>query len=146
MAITPRYRNRTRRPRRRAFTLVEIIVVVTIIAILAGIIVPRIMQNVGKANISRAKTEAKTIANSVTQYLLDMQMSRLDDQFELETLLLTPDDGGGSGGPYLQKADDLNDPWGNLYMIRIPGDINYDFDVVSAGEDGQFDTKDDITN
>jgi type II secretory pathway pseudopilin PulG len=72
-------------------------------------------------------------------------VSSLDD-FDLETHLLTADDGGGPSGPYLQKADDLNDPWGTPYSIRIPGEVNYDFDIVSAGEDRKFDTEDDVTN
>ena len=104
------------------------------------------MTNVGKANISRAKTEARTIDALIRSYMLDSQLSTLDDMFDLGTLLLTPDDGGGSSGPYFQKADDLNDPWGNAYMIRIPGEINFDWDIVSAGEDGKFDTEDDVTN
>ena len=131
---------------RRGFTLIEIIVVVTIIAILAGIIAPRIMQNVGKAKESRAKSEAKQIAQLITTYMLDMQMSRLDDDFDLESLLLVPDDGGGPNGPYLQKRGALVDPWGRPYEIRIPGDVNFDFDVVSLGEDGEMGTEDDITN
>ncbi len=131
---------------RRGFTLIEIIVVVTIIAILAGIIAPRIMQNVGKAKESRAKSEAKQIAQLITSYMLDMQQSRLDDDFDLETLLLVPDDGGGPNGPYLQKRGALVDPWGRPYEIRIPGDVNYDFDVVSLGDDGEMGTEDDITN
>ena len=58
---------------------------------------------------------------------------------------LPPEEGGGSGGPYLSKADDLLDPWDNPYIIKVPGDINqYDFDIVSAGEDGEFGTADDI--
>lgn len=131
---------------RRGFTLIEIIVVVTIIAILAGIIAPRILQNVGKAKVSRARSEAKQIAQLITTYMLDMQMSRIDDDFELEVLLLVPDDGGGPNGPYLQKRGALVDPWGNPYELRVPGDINYDFDVVSLGDDGEMGTEDDITN
>ena len=131
---------------RHGFTLIEIIVVVTIIAILAGIIAPRIMQNVGKAKNSRAKSEAKQIAQLITTYMLDVQLSRIDDDFDLETLLLVPDDGGGPNGPYLQKRGALVDPWGNPYEIRIPGVVNYDFDVVSLGDDGEMGTEDDITN
>ena len=131
---------------RRGFTLIEIIVVVTIIAILAGIIAPRIMQNVGKAKESRAKSEAKQIAQLITTYMLDMQMSRLDDDFDLEVLVLAPDDGGGPEGPYLQKRGALVDPWGRPYELRIPGEANYDFDVVSLGDDGELGTEDDVTN
>ena len=131
---------------RRGFTLIEIIVVVTIIAILAGIIAPRIMQNIGKAKESRAKSEASTIASLIKTYMMDMQMSRLDDDFDLEVLVLAPDDGGGPEGPYLQKRGALVDPWGRPYELRIPGDINYDFDVVSLGDDGELGTDDDITN
>lgn len=143
---TPRHPVAINRHLRRGFTLIEIIVVVTIIAILAGIIAPRIMSNVGKAKSSRAKSEAKQIASLITNYMLDVQISRIEDDFELEVLLLVPDDGGGPNGPYLQKRGALVDPWGNPYEIRIPGDINYDFDIISLGEDGEMGTEDDITN
>jgi general secretion pathway protein G len=131
---------------RRGFTLMEVIVVVTIIALLAALVAPRLLQNVGKAKTSAAKSECQSIAQQVNTYLLDMGMTRPSDDFELESLLMSPDDGGPSGGPYLQKRDDLIDPWGNPYIIRIPGDVNYDFDVVSMGEDGELNTDDDITN
>lgn len=142
------YSNRHRpiRSARRAFTLIEIIVVVTIIAILATMIAPRIWTNVMKANNSRAKSEVQSIASVVTNYLLDTQISRLPDDFELEILVLPPDDGGGPSGPYLQKRDNLFDPWGREYIIIIPGEVNYDFDIVSLGEDGELGTEDDITN
>ncbi len=132
----------------RAFTLVEMIVVVTIIALLASIIVPRLWTRVDEAKKSAAQSEVSMIAQQVTTYALDagISISQLDDDFNLDVLLLPPDDGGGSNGPYLQKANDLIDPWENPYDIRIPGDVNYDFDVISAGEDGEYGTEDDITN
>ena len=40
-------------------------------------------------------------------------------------------------GPYVQALDDLKDPWGNLFVLRVPGQVNVDFDVVSLGADGQ---------
>ena len=131
---------------RRGFTLMEVIVVVTIIALLAALVAPRLLQNVGKAKVSSAKSECQSIAQQVNTYLLDVGMTRPPDDFELEALLQTPDDGGPSGGPYLQKREDLIDPWGNPYVIRIPGDVNYDFDIVSMGEDGELGSEDDITN
>jgi general secretion pathway protein G len=123
----------------------EMIVVVTIIALLATLVVPRVWKNVAKAQDAGAKAGIKAIANSVTTYLLDEGLSQVDDDFDLEVLMLPPDGGGGSGGPYLSKAADLLDPWDRPYMIKVPGDINqYDFDIVSAGEDGEFGTVDDI--
>jgi len=40
-------------------------------------------------------------------------------------------------GPYLERADDLVDPWGNPFEILVPGDINSTFDIISWGEDGE---------
>jgi general secretion pathway protein G len=40
-------------------------------------------------------------------------------------------------GPYLNSADDLLDPWGNEYVLVVPGEVNFDFDIVSYGSDGQ---------
>ncbi len=130
---------------RRAFTLMEIIVVVTIIALLAALIAPRLIGKVGWAKESVAKSEVRSIGTAVTMYVTETGTT-LDDSFDLEVLLLPPDEGGGPQGPYLNKAEDLIDPWENLYAIRVPGDVNYDFDVYSIGPDGQAGTDDDISN
>ena len=53
---------------------------------------------------------------------------------------------GGPQGPYFAKAEDLIDPWGNPYLMRVPGDVNYDFDIYSIGPDLQEGTDDDIVN
>ena len=73
----------------------------------------------------------------VILYTLDMGLSTLSNDFELEILLLTSEDGGGPSGPYLERADDLVDPWGNPFEIEIPGTVNYSFDIISWGEDGE---------
>ena len=61
-------------------------------------------------------------------------------------LLIPATDGGGPQGPYFNKQDDLLDPWDNPYLIRVPGEVNYDFDIFSVGPDGQEGTEDDIVN
>ena len=139
------FKQRQLRPVRRAFTLMEIIVVVTIIALLAALVAPRLIGRVGWAKESKAKSEVRSIGTAVSMYITDSG-STLNDSFDLEVLLLPPEDGGGPQGPYLQKSDDLIDPWENLYAIRIPGEVNYDFDVYSIGPDGQAGTEDDISN
>lgn len=136
---------RSKRPAKRAFTLMEIIVVVTIIALLAAVIAPRLMSQIPKARITTAGSGAKAIATAVQLYLIDTG-TLINDGFELDLLLDAAEDGGGSSGPYLDNSDKLLDPWDNAYVIRVPGEKNYDFDIVSLGLDGQFGTEDDITN
>ena len=144
--MTTRYaKQHQRRQARRAFTLMEIIVVVTIIALLATLIAPRLIGQIGGAKVGVAKSEVRAIGTAVTMYVTETGTT-LDDSFDLEVLLLPPDEGGGPQGPYLNKADDLIDPWENFYAIRVPGEVNYDFDVYSVGPDGQAGTDDDISN
>jgi len=125
------------KPLTRGFTLLEIIVVVTIIAVLATLIAPKLLSRVGQAKQTAAATKAKAIAEKIKLYLLDEGLTVIDDNFDLEILLLSPDDGGGQHGPYLEKAADIIDPWGVPYEIIVPGDVNASFDVISLGEDKQ---------
>ena len=133
------HRRSARRGRRRAFTLLEMIVVVTIIALLAALVAPRALRWLGKSQEKVAKAEASKLAETVRLYLLDHNLTRPFNGMELNVLLAAED-------PYLEKADDLLDPWGNAYAIIVPGQVNIEFDIVSLGEDGQLGTEDDITN
>ncbi len=137
-------KRRQRRPR-RAFTLVEMVVVVTIIALLAALIVPRLWSRLDVAKKNVARAEVKQIENAVNMYLADTGVT-LSPNFDLGVLLLRPDENGSPEGPYFPKSDALIDPWDHAYMIRVPGDVNYDFDIISAGPDGEAGTSDDIVN
>ncbi len=122
----------------------EIIVVVTILALLAAVIAPLLFGRIGWAQKNAAKADIKSIKTAVKMYVIDTSII-LKDGFELDLLLVPAEDGGGSQGPYLDKSDDLFDPWDNAYVILIPGEVNYDFDIVSVGPDGQYGTEDDVT-
>ncbi len=135
----------TPRHARRAFTLVEIIVVVTIIAVLAALIAPRLFGRLTWAKVRTAGAEVKAMETAVNLYLTDTGET-LTSNFDLEVLLIPAEDGGGPQGPYFQKADDLLDPWNNPYVVRVPGEVNYDFDIVSWGPDAEEGTDDDIVN
>jgi general secretion pathway protein G len=120
----------------RGFTLIEIIVVVTIIAVIATLIVPKLLTHVGDAKQSAAQSNLSTIDQQVIVYLLAKGLSSIPNDFELELLTLSEDDGGASGGPYLKKGE-IIDPWGNPFEILIPGDDGADYTLVSWGELGE---------
>lgn len=132
-----RTKNSNRTNRRRGFTLLEIIVVVTIIALLAAVVAPRLFGQVGAAKQRAARAKAATVAKAVSLYMLDMGYSAPPDDFDLSVLRLSPEDGGGTTGPYLEKDEDLLDPWDRAFILRVPGEVNASFDVVSYGEDGE---------
>ena len=139
-SLTTESRRRpARRLQRRAFTLLEIIVVVTIIALLATMVAPRVLKWLGKANVNVAQAEVAKLAETVRLYLLDNNLSRPDTDMELDVLLEGDD-------PYLEKDEYLIDPWDRPYELVVPGEVNISFDVVSLGEDGELGTDDDITN
>ena len=116
--------------KRRAFSLIEVIVAVTIVAIMAAIFVPRLTKFIGSAKDKRAKTEAASLAQQVRLYMTEAGMSRCPEDFELD-ILTEGDD------PYLDNKKALLDPWGHPYIIIVPGEINKDFDLISYGADGQ---------
>lgn len=117
------------RTSRRGFTLLEIIVVVTIIALLATLIAPRLLGRIGQAKVSVAKAEVNEIAKQVQLFCVDNGLTKPGDDFDLSML--------SSGATTYLKASDLTDPWGHAYVIIVPGDRNPDFDVISYGADGQ---------
>ncbi|MFZ4749202.1 MAG: type II secretion system protein GspG [Phycisphaerales bacterium] len=110
---------------RRGFSLIEVIVAVTIIAIFAGLVAPQLLKRLSGAKQDQARTEANAIAAQVKIYLTNRQESKLAADFQLDNLV--PE--------YLESTDDLLDPWGNRYLI-LEGTNGRDFDIVSYGADG----------
>ena len=114
---------------RRGFTLLEVIVVVTIIALLATLVAPRLLGNIGRAKVRIAESDVASIAQQVSLWAADNGYEVPPDDFELSQL--------AEGDAPLLDAEDLVDPWGNEYFIVIPPEHNHDFDVMSLGADGE---------
>ena len=135
----------TRRPARRDFTLVELLLVLVILATLAAIVVPKFTGRTQQARITAAATEIKGIEVALDAFEVDNGYYPKGGD-GLRQLLDRPADAAKWHGPYLTKAV-KNDPWGNLYIYECPGRHNPDgFDLMSPGPDGKTGGGDDITN
>ncbi len=127
---SPQLRLSSHRPLRRAFTLIEVIVAVTIVAIVAAVVAPRVMRYIGSSKTKVAATQVASIAQQVRLYMVESGMSRCPTDFDLVVLTEGED-------PILDAAG-LLDPWGNPFVLIVPGNVNFDFDVMSYGADGQL--------
>lgn len=140
----------TRRPRRGAFTLLELMIVLVILVLLFAMVGPRLLGTQKKADIKTAKIQIGNLKAALEQYFLDMRGFPSSDD-GLAALLQAPSDEGQAAkwdGPYLDDDVLPVDPWGNPYQYAYPPEHNTrDFpDIWSAGPDGEADTDDDITN
>ncbi len=124
-----------RNKKRGAFTLIELIVVVTIIGILAVLVVPRVFFHVGEARQAVAKQKIAVIDSKVLEFQVDC--GRLPTTQEgLRALVQAPSDAGEHWkGPYVKERDIL-DPWNVEIRYRCPGQHG-DFDICSLGADNQ---------
>ncbi len=149
--LASRFFGRLRRPqndKRRAFTLIELMIVVIIIAALAAMIVPRLSGRADQAKVTVAQTDiSANIATALKLYQLDNGNFPTTEQ-GLSALLDRPTSesaGANWNGPYLEKKP--VDPWGNPYKYRYPGANNKSsYDLYSVGKDGSEGTEDDVTN
>ncbi|MCP4759285.1 MAG: type II secretion system protein GspG [Planctomycetes bacterium] len=125
-----------RRRARRGFTTIEVIVIVTILALLMTVVATNVLKTLGKGQSKIAQAQAAKLHHALVDYLMDINQPLPEDNFDLTILTLRPEEGGGPGGPYLQKRTDIFDPWENPFFVIVPGEVNADFDVLSYGADG----------
>ncbi|MCK4342708.1 MAG: type II secretion system major pseudopilin GspG [Phycisphaerae bacterium] len=119
-----------------AFTLIEFIVVMTIIGILAALIVPRFIGRIGGAKQAVAMQKVAVLEAKVLEFQADC--GRFPTAQEgLRALVRSPNDVRNEWkGPYV-KEKDISDPWGVELQYRYPGRFNADFDIFTYGADGR---------
>ncbi len=125
--------------RRNGLTLIELIVVLVVIGLLAGLVAPQILGRVSDARITTAKTQIELLGVALENYRLDNGVYPGTQQ-GLEALRTRPSgapDARNWRGPYLKKAVP-SDPWGRPYIYRSLGDKNRSgFDIQTLGRDGK---------
>ena len=118
----------------RGFTLLELLVVIVIIGLLAGLVAPRYFEQVGKSHTKIAKAQIDSLEKALDQYRLDVGRYPTSEQ-GLAALNTKPQGVDRWTGPYLKK-DVPPDPWGAPYLYKSPGEHG-DYDLMSLGSDGQ---------
>ena len=122
----------TSRRRRKGFTLIELLVVLAILTLLAGIVGPRVLGQLGGAKSKTAVVQIAVLDKSLELFKLDV--GRYPTTAEgLQALVKQPGSIAGWNGPYLKGAPP-NDPWGNAYRYTSPV-ANGGFEIVSLGAD-----------
>jgi len=127
---------RKKNNRRKAFTLVELLVVVLIITMLAAFVAPRMFSGIGKTKADLTKAKMAIIENALARFYIDCGRYP-DDSEGLEVLVLPPSDmeEGKWNGPYLKRSE-LLDMWENPYIYVAEGEYNPgSFDLISLGAD-----------
>ena len=120
----------------KAFTLVELLVVILIISMLAAFVAPRMFKGLGKARRDIAKAKMAIIEDALARFYISCGRYP-DDSEGLDVLLVAPPDLEEKwNGPYLKQSE-LFDPWDNPYVYVAEGEVNPgSFDLISFGADG----------
>ena len=116
----------------RGFTLIELMLVVTILGILMAVVMPNITGKTKEVQIKACRTSISNLSTALGMF--EVKSGRFPTTEE------------GWSGPYLKDGILPQDPWKQDYIYRCPGELGGDFDLISKGPDKQENTEDDITN
>jgi general secretion pathway protein G len=128
-------RRRSRVHGQRGFTLVEMLVVITIIGLIMSLVGPRVLNYLGESKVKAAKIQIQSFSSALDLFYLDA--GRYPSTSEGLAALVKPAAGLATwNGPYVKGGVLPNDPWGKPYIYRSPGERSA-YEIVSYGSDGQ---------
>ncbi|HTO64574.1 MAG TPA: type II secretion system major pseudopilin GspG [Bradyrhizobium sp.] len=117
------------------FTLVEMLVVITIIGLIMGLVGPRVLNYLSESKVKAAKIQMQSFSSALDLFNLDA--GRYPSSAEGLTALVRPTPGIAAwNGPYLKGGAVPNDPWNHPYIYRAPAE-HAAYDIISLGSDGQ---------
>ena len=125
----------SRRGREDGFTLIEILVVITIIGLIMGLVGPRVLNYLSASKVKAATIQIQSFDSSLDLFYLDL--GRYPTTSEgLVALVQRPGGASGWNGPYLKNNSVPNDPWGHPYKYRSPSEHG-PYEIISFGSSGQ---------
>ena len=128
-------RRRSLLRRQRGFTLVEMLVVITIIALIMSLVGPRVLNYLTESKVKAARIQIQSFSSALD--LLYLDTGRYPTTADGLAALVKPTSGlPGWNGPYLKGGSLPNDPWGKPYVYRSPAERSA-YEIVSYGADGQ---------
>jgi general secretion pathway protein G len=119
----------------QGFTLVEMLVVITIIGLIMGLIGPRVLNYLSESKVKAARIQLQSFSGALDLFYLDA--GRFPSTSEGLSALVQRTPGVAAwNGPYLKGGSLPNDPWNHPYVYRSPGERG-PYDIMSYGADGQ---------
>ncbi|ACK49882.1 general secretion pathway protein G [Methylocella silvestris BL2] len=125
----------SRRAGEAGFTLVEILVVITIIGLIMGLVGPRVLNYLSESKVKAATIQIESLSSSLDLYFLDMGRYPTTAQ-GLTALVQRPGGATSWNGPYIKGNNVPLDPWSHAYIYRSPAERG-PFEITSLGSDGQ---------
>ncbi|HEY8066804.1 MAG TPA: type II secretion system major pseudopilin GspG [Methylosinus sp.] len=133
---SPKRAERLLRAASPGYTLVEMLVVLTIISLILGLVGPRVLNYLGESRVKTAKLQIESFASALDLFYIDA--GRYPSASEgLVALVERPSDVDVWSGPYVKGGRVPNDPWGKPYQYRFPVDHYPPYEIMSLGSDGQ---------
>jgi general secretion pathway protein G len=128
-------RERRRRAGEEGFTLVEMLVVITIIGLIMGLIGPRVLNYLSESKVKGARIQLQSFSSALDLFYLDA--GRYPSSSEgLGALMQRTPGVAAWNGPYLKGNSLPSDPWNHSYVYRSPGEHG-PYEIISYGADGQ---------
>jgi general secretion pathway protein G len=118
------------------YTLIEILVVLTIISLLLGLVGPRVLSYLGDSKVKTAKLQIESFGSALDLFYLDTGRYPTGSE-GLDALTQRPSNVPVWNGPYLKGGRVPNDPWGNAYQYRSSGERTPPYEIASFGADGR---------